>query len=123
MLRKVEIQVTTDALGAGNKTEHLPLGMLYAVEYDKGTFDNGVAIDLDFIHAPGSADITTNILAAAAANTSQVYYPRLDSCKADGTALTANDTLPLAVGSAKLAVTSGGNAKTGRVVLYILQDA
>ena len=118
MIRQV-LTYTTAANGSASVTGSAALGKLYAVEYQPGSTDTGATLTLTC-----EGDATKPLLTKASAGTSNSwYYPRdLVHAVADGAALTGtaggDRTQPLLAGKFKLVVASGGNAKSGKVIVY-----
>lgn len=119
-MRKAVLKATTDA--SGNATvDHVSnvLGKLYAVLYKPGTLDTGATITLTC-----QGVFAKPLLTKATAGTSDVmFYPRdIPHAVADGAVLTAtaggDRIMPLINGVPRLVVASGGNVKTGQVILY-----
>lgn len=116
---------TTDSGGdlAVNHTTTV-VGLLYAVEWIDGTFDDGVGFTLTAQGVPGEQSAATSLLAVSNNNDAR-YYPRAIPHGPTGTALTAtaggDNVLPVIAGTPRLVVAAGGNAKTGGVILYIIK--
>jgi len=119
-MRKAVLKATTDA--SGNATvDHVSnvLGKLYAVLYKPGTLDTGATITLTCQGVFAKPLLTKS----SAGTTDTMYYPRdIPHAVADGAALTAtaggDRVMPLINGVPRLVVASGGNVKTGQVILY-----
>ena len=78
---------------------------------------------LSVINTPEAVDKT--LLTLTDANADDTYYPRDVVHNLTGTALTGtaggDTTMLLVTGNLKLVVASGGDAKTGGCVVYILE--
>lgn len=113
---------TTDA--SGNATIYAELtkpGRVYCVEWIDGTLDNGV----DAVLSNVGPNFDTTILALTDANNDARYYPREQVCGNTGSGLTLDGTrlmvdMPLVSGRLKLAISSGGETKTGGCRVYCL---
>jgi|GEM_PF-6937275 len=119
-LKDIRLIGTTSAGGAVNiDGEAHVLGILEAVQWVDGSFDNGVDAVLSVIQPDGTAQ---TLLTLTDANDDAWLYPRVPVNDPTGAALDdadgANLTKPLLVGKPRLAITSGGNAKTGGCILY-----
>ena len=121
MLRKLKLEGTTDALGAATiKNAGAILGKLYAVQWIDGTLEDGVGFTLSVVNSDAP---TANLLTVAAANADKMYYPREIPHKTeDGAVLTAtaggDRVPPVIAGTPQLAISSGGDAKTGGCILF-----
>lgn len=118
-MKKQTITVTTIADGSGSAVGHTVFGELCAVEYRPGTLATGATIVLT-CEGAGSKPLLTKANAGTAV---AWFYPRdLVHAVADGAALTGTSggdrTEPILAGVLKIAVTSGGNVKTGNVIFY-----
>jgi len=118
-MKKQTITVTTIADGSGSAVGHTVFGELCAVEYQPGTLATGATIVLT-CEGAGSKPLLTKANAGTAV---AWFYPRdLVHAVADGAALTGTSggdrTEPILSGVLKIAVTSGGNVKTGKVIFY-----
>lgn len=119
-MRKVVLKATTDTSGDAT-VNHVSnvLGKLYAILYKPGTIETGATITVTC-----QGVFAKPLLTKASAGTADVmFYPRdIPHAVADGAALTAtaggDRVLPLVNGVPRLVVASGGNAKTGQVILY-----
>lgn len=116
MLRK-RINITTAADGTFTGYGDAAVGLVYAVQLVDGTLDDGVDVTITSEHA----DLSIPILVKADFNTDQMVYPRvLQALNTDGSALTTH-AFPLCFGRPKVVIAQGGNAKTGAVVLYLME--
>jgi hypothetical protein len=117
-MRDVKLTVTTNGSGAGNVTgDAVNPGVVYAIEYLPGTIDTGATITIT-----DEGDMSRTLLVKASAGTSNTtYYPRsAEQGSADGAAITGQYCYPLITGRPKLTVASGGDTKTGSVILRII---
>lgn len=121
ILRSYKLTVTTNSGGAGNTTTADPiLGRLVELAWDKGTFDNGVDPVLTVENGP----VTQTIWDEDDVNSSGRRRIRgATHALAAGTALTDFYDMPVIDGNLKLAITGGGNVKTGSVIAYVLENA
>lgn len=121
-MRLVRLNVTTNGSGAGNATQTPKVGeyayLLHAVEWIKGTFDNGVDATLQCVNTLSGVDRT--LLTLTDANNDALHYPRVLEADNAGGALTTY-TLPLVDGDLELTVEQGGDTKTGGCVVYLLE--
>lgn len=115
-MKAVKLALTTDASGNATTTAERVMGRVYAVQLVDGTFDDGVDITLTC----ESPDLSIPILAKVNFNTDQMVYPRVAcALNTDGTGLTVYD-LPIAAGDLKAVIAQGGNAKSGSVIVFLL---
>lgn len=118
-MKIVKLPFTTDSAGAATVTFDItdPVdGLVYAVQVINGTSDStaGVTVTVE------EGDLSIPVLVVANVDADKMYYPRvLENLNTDGTNLTTH-TIPVAIGQPKLVVATGGDTKTGAVVLYIL---
>jgi hypothetical protein len=97
--------------------------LLDAVKWVDGTLADGVDAVLSVTDTPGGADDT--LLTLTNADNDAWYYPRADAHTTAGAALeegadkTATRTRLVVHGTLKLAVTNGGDAKTGKCIVYL----
>lgn len=119
-MRHLTLSATTDVSGdATVNGESNIMGRLYAILYAPGTLDGGATITVTC-----QGVFAKPLLTKATAGTSDtMYYPRdIPHAVANGAALTAtaggDREMPLLNGRPRLVVASGGNALTGKVVLY-----
>lgn len=119
-LKIMRLVGTSNSEGAVTiKGERSILGQLEAVQWIDGTFEDGVGFTLSTINTEGA----NNLLVVANANADKMYYPREIPHKTeDGAALTAtaggDRVKPMLHGIPQVAITAGGNAKTGGCILY-----
>jgi hypothetical protein len=96
---------------------------LYRVVWVDGTLADGVDAVLSVTGTPSGVDET--LLTLTNANDDAVYYPRYDAHSNAGAALaegadkTATRVQGIVDGQLKLAVTNGGDAKTGKCLVYL----
>lgn len=118
MATPVTITVTTDGSGAGNNTANIgDAKLLYAVEWNDGDLIDGVDAVLSKVNTINGTDRT--LITLTNANSDAYYYYRALEQDQVGTDLTTR-TLPMISGTIKLAVTSGGDTKTGGVTLHLI---
>ena len=110
----------TAAVGGGATVQGTQAiyGALYAVEYRPGDTATGATVTLTCV-----GDATKALLTKANAGTANVFfYPRDLLQGLDGSDLTGSAGgdrgLPLLAGRPKVVIASGGNAKSGSIVLY-----
>jgi hypothetical protein len=117
MLKAFTLSVTTDGSGDGSAEGQKVTGRVYAVQLVDGDFDDGV----DLILTSEDGDLSIPILTKANFNTDQMVYPRVAcALNTDGTALTVYD-LPICNGILKAVIAQGGNAKSGKIKVFILE--
>jgi hypothetical protein len=124
-MNKQTFSFTTDASGdatSGQSTSTAQasiFGKLVAIDYLPGNTDTGATVTVTCV-----GDITKALLTKASAGTANTrFYPRdLVNGVADGAALTGTSggdrTQPLLTGKIKVVIASGGDTKTGSVVIY-----
>ena len=119
-MRRVSLIGTTTSAGAVTVSgSRSVLGRIYAVKWIDGDLADGV----DFVLTAVGGVVDTTILTVADANSDAMYYPRaLVNAQADGAALTGTSggdrDLPVIDGTLTLAITSGGDTKTGGCIVY-----
>lgn len=119
-MMKSVLKYTTAADGSATAIDTRGvLGVVTGVLYIPGSTDTGATITLT-CEGPFTKPILTK---ASAGTANSLYYPRdLVHAVADGAALTGtaggDRTAPLVDGRLKLVVASGGNAKSGSVIVY-----
>jgi hypothetical protein len=92
--------------------------VLVAVEWIDGDLADGVDAVLSCINTLGGVDQT--LLTLTNANNDDWYYPRTAEHDQTGAPLTT--TTPLIVnGDLQLAVTNGGDTKSGAAVIYLME--
>lgn len=116
-MRDIRLDITTDGSGNATVTGSGFSGLLYAAQLVDGTLDDGV--DITITCEEGNLSIP--LLTKANFNSDQMAYPRvLQSLNTDGTDL-ATHALPVVFGRPKAVIAQGGNAKTGAVILYVIE--
>jgi len=121
-LDSLRINVTTDESGDGNDTaDRAVLGRLVAVELIDGDYADGVDATITVVNT--NSGVNKTLLTATNFNTDQTLYPRHVAHDEAGAAQTYNGTQevhvkPIIDGLLKLTIASGGNAKTGGVIVY-----
>lgn len=117
MLDFVKLYGTTAADGSLTVTASTKvLGLLEAVEWIDGTFDNGVDAVLSVVRDNDAADVT--LLTLTNADNDAVYLVRPEVSTIAGAAVTGVVTRTPVNGSLKLVVANGGNAKVGGCIVY-----
>jgi hypothetical protein len=120
MLRDVILSATTNS--SGDKTlkySDQVAGLLIGIEWVVGTFDAGVDAVITLQDSPSG--VARTLLTLTNANSNAFYNVREAEHDNTGTATTTGSTCyPLIVGKPQVVVSSGGNAKTGKVILYYL---
>lgn len=117
-MKKLKISVTTDTAGDGSTTASNLLGRLWAVYWNKGTCSTGVDITVSTVQSEAAG----NLLVVANADASKMYYPRaLEHLSTSGADLTTH-TEQVIAGTVKLVIAQGGNAKTGAVTIFYLDE-
>ena len=119
-MKSINLNLTTAADGSATATSpEWALGELVAVVYKPGNLDTGATVAVTC-----EGPVTKPVLTKASAGTANtVYYPRdLVHAVADGAALTGtaggDRTAPILDGKIKVVIASGGNVKSGSVLLY-----
>lgn len=116
-----KISWTTDASGNATSYGKTVFGEVCSIDYLPGDTDAGATFS---VYDEPSGGFTHTLLVKATAGTSNTrYYPRELVHKAeDGAALTGtaggDRAEPLANGRIKVVIASGGNAKSGSVIVY-----
>jgi hypothetical protein len=117
MLKAITLPVSTDASGDGSFTGPKVCGRLYAAQLVDGDFADGVDITL----TSEDPNLSIPALAKLNFNTDQMVYPRVAcALNTDGTSLTVYD-MPVINGPIKAVIAQGGNAKSGSVIVFILE--
>ena len=117
-MKTMRLNATTDASGdATTNGGHSINGVLYAVQWIDGDLADGV----DAVISTQGADSSGTLLTLTNANNDAWYYVREATCNNTGAA-DGDTTLPVAVGTPRLVVSSGGNAKTGGCILYYTES-
>jgi len=119
-LNRMRINITTDGSGDGTGYgDRVVQGTLYAVQLIDGDFADGV--DVTITCEQGLISIP--VLIKADFNSDSLFYPRVKmNLGSDGSALTGTAgydlCMPLLFGMPKVVIASGGDTKTGGVILY-----
>lgn len=110
------LQGTTDASGdlTVNAVSQIN-GLLYAVEWVFGSGATGVDFVLSCQTLPSG--VADTVLTITNADASAVYYPREAEVGSTGSAL-GTYCYPRLLGTPRLVVSSGGNAKPYSLILY-----
>jgi hypothetical protein len=117
MLTPIRLIGTTDADGAANiLSEASYNGVLHSVAWVDGDFADGVDAVLSVTSTDSGVDLT--LLTLTDADNDALYIVRPLIAQVNGAAGTDTAQYPV-VGRIKLAVTSGGNAKTGGAIVYL----
>ena len=122
MLDFIKLTVKTNGSGAGNVSATVPThGILRAVEWIDGDFDNGVDAVLSFTSQ--NSGVSKTLLTLTNADNDAWYYPMQAAHDDTGTTVTYDGTNeiympPVISGTLSLSVTSGGSEKTGSCVIY-----
>jgi hypothetical protein len=115
-LKSVRLLGTTGTGGtAAVAAKSSILGWLVAVQWIDGDLADGVDAVLSSVYTPSGVDQT--LLTLTDANSDAWYYPRTLEHGATGSAL-ATYTLPVIEGTLSLAISSGGDTKTGGCIVY-----
>jgi hypothetical protein len=119
-MKRILLSLVTDASGDSVvQSGQALLGKLYAIEYRPGSIVTGATVTVTCV-----GDAAKPLLTKANAGTADSwYYPRdLVHGVADGAALTGtaggDRSLPILNGYPKVVVGSGGDTKTGSLILY-----
>ena len=117
---------TTNSGSATITADRSVKGFLYKVKWVDGDLADACTGSLTVTETPEAVDETILTLANPLGNADKNYYPRdivhtLAGAALSGTA-GGDVAMPLVVGRLKLAIASGGTAKTGGCIVYILED-
>jgi hypothetical protein len=120
-LQWTKLTGTTATGGAATITSiNRVTGKLHAVEWIDGDLADGVNAVLSVVRDDTAPDYT--LLTLTDANNDAVYYPRVIIHSEAGAALTGTSggdrAMPIINGQLQLAITSGGDAKTGGAIVY-----
>lgn len=127
MGRLIDLVLTGTTNGSGVLTLDGPTavaGRLIAVEWIDGSLADGVDAVISCVNT--SSGVNQTLLTLTNANDDAWYYPRALVHDATGTALTGtaggDREMLIMNGTPRLAITSGGNAKTGGCILYYYSE-
>lgn len=119
----VQLTGTTDESGDLTVNGDLPvMGVLYAVEWIDGSFDDGVDAVITVQNTPSG--VAQTLLTLTDANDDKWYFPRVAVHSNAGADLTYDGTyviptMSIVVGTPRMVVAQGGDTKTGGCVLWI----
>jgi hypothetical protein len=123
-MRVVPFIVTTDSGGGftsaaagSNKLVHAHL--LYAINWVDTSYDAGVDAVLS-VTDPVTGESTT-LFTFTNADAEAWYYPRVLQDDTSGADLTGVYAMQVVIGTLKLVVTNGGNAKAGKCMVYLVE--
>lgn len=117
-MEPIVIDITTDSSGDGSAEGRPINGWLYELRYDKGDFAAGVDCTVSFTD---EKDDSITLLTLTDANSSDNYFPREVEHDNAGSAQSTL-ALPVIVGIPKVVIASGGDTKSGHVILYMMED-
>ena len=124
-IRDIKLIGTTNSGGVTITSPESVKGYLYKVKWVDGDLVDAVTGALTVIETPEGVDETLLTLANPLGNADKNYYPRDIVHNLAGAALTGtaggDREMLLVVGKLKLVIASGGTAKTGGCVAYILE--
>ena len=108
------LAIVSDSDGAATVNgDRSVIGFLYAIHYTIGT----LAVTGDIVVSTQSSVGAQTLLTVSPAADAW-YYPRVDSCGATGTALSANAEYPVLDGIPRVVIAQGGSVASGSVELY-----
>ena len=119
-LEPVILNITTNAGGTATVTHTFPSTtgrLLYRVDWAVGDLAAGVDAVLKFVNTLDGVDKT--LLTLTNANAFAQYHPRVVEQGNTGADLTST-TMPLIDGNLQIAVTSGGNVKSGICTVWVM---
>jgi len=117
MLESVKLYGTTDALGDLTVTSTLAAhGLLYAIQWIDGTFDNGV--DAVFTVTDEASGVDQTLLTLTDANVDAWYYPRTTADDLTGTPIATEFIQLIINGKLEMVVSSGGNVLEGGAIVF-----
>jgi hypothetical protein len=122
-MRKMILSWTTDVSGDATADGFACFGKLYAVEYQPAATSDATLT----LTCTEWGAVSKPLLTKATAGASNVwYYPRdVPNKTEDGGALTATSggdrVMPILAGVPHLVVASGGNALSGKMILYWIE--
>lgn len=116
----IRLTGATNSGGAATLTgERTIYGFLYAVEWQDGSFDDGVDAVLTCLNPETAVTYTHCTLTNA--NDDAFYYPRVQfHDTAAGAALTGQYGMVLLNGTPIITIAQGGNVKTGGATLHFI---
>jgi len=122
MLKEIRLYGTTTAGGALTvNASKAVLGKLFAVQWVVGTLAAGV----DAVISTQNHEASKTLLTITNGDADALYYPRDLVHDAAGAALTGTQggdrELSLMVGTPRLVISAGGNAKSGGCILLYLE--
>ena len=113
-MNKQTISFTTAADGSASVKGAVIIGKLYAIEYRPGTTATGATVTVTC-----ESDSTKPLLTKASAGTANSwYYPREVGHAVANAAAITDVYEPILSGVPKVVIASGGDAKSGKVILY-----
>lgn len=119
-LEPVILHITTNAGGAATVTHTFPSvagRLLYRVDWAVGDLAAGVDAVLKSVNTLDGVDKT--LLTLTNANAFAQYHPRVVEQGNTGADLTST-TMPLIDGNLQIAVTAGGNVKSGICTVWVM---
>jgi hypothetical protein len=125
-LKEMKLYGTTSAGGALTVDASTPvLGLLYAVEWIDGTFDDGGTAVISCQNTASGTANTLLTLANPLMNADAWFYPRVLVHDQAGAALTGTSggdrTMPVMNGVPRLVVSAGGATLSGGCILHYLE--
>ena len=120
-MNSIFLEVTTDSGGDGTaESPNAVFGLLYSVEWIDGDLVDGV--DAVLVVTDNAAGADKTILTLTDANDDKEYFAReLEHNNAGGDLATY--TYPVLSGKLKLTVASGGDTKTGGMIVNFIPTA
>ena len=122
-----QIQLTATTIADGSATvngEERVFGMLHAVEWIDGNFDDGV--DATLSCQSTVSGVAQTLLTLTNANDDAIYYPRAIVHSEAGAALTGTTGgdrgRMILNGKLRLVIAQGGNVKTGGCIVYYTKE-
>lgn len=122
MFKVVTFEIETSAGGAYTGTANASAGgpyLLHSVEWVDGTLDDNNTAVLSVTNTISGVDRTLLTLGAGEGDNDTWYFPQVLVCDNGGTATTFY-THQVVAGQLKLVVAAGGNVKTGKCLVYLL---
>ncbi len=123
MIRAIRLNGTTDAAGDLTVTaENKAWGILHAVEWEDGTFADGVDAVISFTSS--HTGVSRTLLTLTDANVDAWYFPMEAAHDNAGAGVTYDGTneiyvRPVVDGILKMVVSSGGDSKAGGCIVYL----